>query len=77
MQGRARRAITLFGAAAALHEAFGNPPPPIYRADNNRGIATARARIDESTFSAAWGAGQAMTLEQATEYALASEDAAS
>jgi predicted ATPase/class 3 adenylate cyclase len=70
MHGRARRAVTLFGAAAALREAFGTPPPPINQADNERGIATARAQLDEATFNAAWIAGRAMTLEQAVAYAL-------
>jgi len=51
MQGKARRAITLFGAAAALREAWGNPPPPINQADNERGIAAARAQLDEAAFN--------------------------
>jgi predicted ATPase/class 3 adenylate cyclase len=70
MQGRARRAITLFGAAVALREANGTPPPPIYGEDNERGIAAARAQLNEAAFNAAWSAGQAMTQEQIIEYAL-------
>ena len=70
MQGKARRAITLFGAAAALREAWGNPPPPINQADNERGIAAARAQLDEAAFNVAWSVGQTMTLEQVIEYAL-------
>ena len=74
MQGKAKRAITLFGAAAARRAAIGYPPPPINQADNERGIATARAQLDEATFNAAWDAGQAMTLEQAIVYALEGSD---
>ncbi len=35
-----------------------------------RGVAAARAQLDEATFTAAWAEGRAMTLEQAFEYAL-------
>jgi DNA-binding CsgD family transcriptional regulator/tetratricopeptide (TPR) repeat protein len=35
-----------------------------------RGIAAARAQLDEAAFAAAWAEGRAMTLEQAIEYAL-------
>jgi len=74
MQGQAKRAITLFGAAAALREAWGNPPQPTYQADNERGIASAHAQLDEATFNAAWSTGQAMTSEQAIAYALEESD---
>ena len=38
-----------------------------------RGVAAARAQLDEAAFNAAWGEGRAMTLEQAIEYALAEQ----
>jgi tetratricopeptide (TPR) repeat protein len=70
LQGQARRAIALYGVAAALREAFGTPPAPVYLADNERGIATARTQLDEPTFTMAWEAGRAMTPEQAIDFAL-------
>jgi hypothetical protein len=33
-------------------------------------MAVARAQLDEPTFAAAWTAGQAMSVEQASAYAL-------
>ena len=35
-----------------------------------RSVASARAALGEATFVAAWAEGQAMTLDQAIEYAL-------
>jgi hypothetical protein len=37
---------------------------------HQRGLATARAQLDDATFAAAWAAGQALTLEQAIAEAL-------
>jgi len=37
-------------------------------------VATLRAQLDEAAFSRAWAEGQAMTMEQAIEYALAKEN---
>ena len=36
-----------------------------------RGIASARAQLDDATFDAAWAAGRAMPSEDAIDYALA------
>jgi hypothetical protein len=40
------------------------------RKDYERYLASARAQLDEAAWEAAWQEGQAMTLEQAVEYAL-------
>jgi predicted ATPase/DNA-binding CsgD family transcriptional regulator len=77
MQNKARRAVTLFGAAAALREVFDTPLPPINQADNERGIAAARAQLDEATFMTAWKAGRDMLQEQVIAYALAESGTAS
>ena len=37
-------------------------------------LARVRAQLDEAAFAAAWAEGQAMTIEQAIEYALNSND---
>jgi hypothetical protein len=76
MQGRTQRATTLFGAAASIRDVNNMPAPPLYKADNERGMAVARAQLDEATINVAWDAGQKMTLEQAIEYALETGDEA-
>ncbi|MGH3146635.1 MAG: tetratricopeptide repeat protein, partial [Rubrobacter sp.] len=69
-RGNHERATRLFGAGEALHETIAAPLPPCERADYDRGVATARAGLDERSFDAAWTQGRAMTPEQAVEYAL-------
>ncbi len=77
MQGNRRRAALLFGAAEALREAVGAFVLPLYRAEYDRGVAAARAGLTEATFNAAWSEGRAMTPEQAVEYVLGIQEAAS
>ena len=72
-QGAAERAARLFGHAAAVRAAVGAPRPPSEGEAYGRDVATARARLDEATFAAAWRAGQAMSPEQAVVDALAEE----
>jgi tetratricopeptide (TPR) repeat protein len=64
------RAVRIFGAAEALRETLHNPHQPIYIDLYLRGVAAARAQLDEATFAAAWAAGRELTLEQATAEAL-------
>ena len=73
MQGGHKRAALLFGTAEALREAVGAFVLPLYRSEYDRGLAAARAGLDEATFSAAWAEGRAMTPEKALEYALGTE----
>lgn len=40
---------------------------------HDRNVAAVRAQLDEATFAAAWAEGRAMILEQAIDYALATE----
>ena len=71
-QGRAGRAARLFGAAErgaeSLHQQVVLRQ---YGDDYDRAVATARARLGEDAFAAAWAAGRAMALEDAVAYALA------
>ncbi len=66
-------AARLSGAAEALREALGTPVPPVNRAEYERNVRAMRAQIDEKAFAAAWAEGRAMTLQQATAYALGTE----
>jgi predicted ATPase/DNA-binding XRE family transcriptional regulator len=72
--GDAARAARLFGAAAALRERFGAATAPHDREFSERHIATARARIGEDAFAAAWADGAAMSLEDAIADALDERD---
>ena len=64
------RAARLWGAAERLRQAIGCRSAPAARATYERALAVIRAQFDESTFAAAWAAGQALTLEQAIAEAL-------
>jgi len=63
-QGDPAWAARLWGAAESLREAIGVPLPPVYRADIERSVASARTRLGERTFAAEWAEGRMMTPEQ-------------
>jgi tetratricopeptide (TPR) repeat protein len=65
----ASRAARLWGAAEAWHTARGAPLWPADRAERDRYVPVARARVDEATFAAAWAEGSAMGLERGAAYA--------
>jgi len=69
-QGYIKRAVQLSGAAEALREAVGSSMSPAVQSIRADCLARARSQLDEPTFTAAWEAGRAMSLEQAIEYAL-------
>ncbi len=69
-QMQAKRAARLFGAAETLREAIDAPLPPTERASHDSDLAEVCAALSEEAFATAWAEGRAMTLEQATEYAL-------
>lgn len=64
------RAGRLLGAATTLYQSLDASIAPKDIAEYNQHIATIRSRIGEADFMNAWDGGQAMTLEQAIEYAL-------
>jgi len=65
VQGQPAWAARLWGAAEALRQHIGAPLPPVYRADYERSVASARALLGEKPFAAAWAQGRGMTPEQA------------
>ncbi len=69
-RGQPAQAARLFGAAAALREAFGPPVPPVYRASYERDLDVARTQTDAVSWAAAWAAGRTLPLEQAIDEAL-------
>ncbi len=70
-EGNAQKAARLYGASEALRQALGTPLPTSYRADYERNLSTLRTQLDESSLSAAWAEGRALTMQQAAIYALA------
>jgi tetratricopeptide (TPR) repeat protein len=67
-------AARLFGAAEALREGTGYAVESLNRSAYACSVAMIRARLGEASFSAAWAAGRAMTLEQAIAEALGNRD---
>ena len=62
-------ALQLAGAAAALRAAIGAPLSPAEATRQNRLLEPARQALSIAEAEAAWQAGYAMPLEDATEYA--------
>jgi predicted ATPase/Tfp pilus assembly protein PilF len=76
VSGRPEPGARLCGRAARLRDEIGSPFPPWERLGHDRRIASARASLgNDAAFDLAWREGQAMTLEQALEYALQEQSA--
>src|SRR5579863_6445856 len=69
-QGEPAKAARLWGTAEALRDAMAAPMYPIYLADYDKAVATARSELGENTFAAAWAEGRATPLEQTINEAL-------
>lgn len=78
LQGRPVSAARLAGAAEALRKAIGHPVQPLERVnyDYEAFIASTRGALGEAAFEAAFSEGQAMSPEQAIEYALSADESA-
>jgi tetratricopeptide (TPR) repeat protein len=70
VQGRAKRALRLAGAAAVLRERLSEPPWPYERAALARWLTPAYQALDEQAQGAAWTEGRAMPLEKAITLAM-------
>jgi DNA-binding NarL/FixJ family response regulator len=57
-----------------LREAWGVPLEPALRPLEEPYLVGARSQLDESTWSAVWEEGRAMSMEAAFEYALSEEE---
>jgi DNA-binding NarL/FixJ family response regulator len=64
-QGDPARAAQLWASAKELRDAIGAPLPPVYRADYEYAVSTARTQLGEKAFATAWAEGRTMTPEQA------------
>jgi len=70
LEGRAARGARLHGAADALCAAAGAPLPPPDQRQDERTVATGRARLGEQAFTGAVMAGRDLALEAAIAEAL-------
>ena len=76
-KGEAERAVRLWGAAQALHEAKGMPRDIDFLAEADARISHVRSGMGEQAWDEAWRKGRAMTIEEAIAYALEDEGAGS
>lgn len=75
-EGKPARGARLLGAGASVNPRFGSLySSPDLRVDGEDSVATVRSVLGEEAFAKAWAEGQAMTLDEAVEYALAEEAA--
>lgn len=70
-QDQLEQAAKLFGYAEALRAPIGSVIDPTDQPDYKRIILRVQSALGKEVFSAAWAEGQAMTLEQVIDYALA------
>ena len=69
-QGYFIRALQLFGATDALLTPISARVLPDDRTSYDRNVAAIRTQLPAEVYTATWAEGQAMTMEQAIEYAL-------
>jgi DNA-binding CsgD family transcriptional regulator len=69
-----QRAARLFGVAQALREALGYQQSPKERSLREPYLAVARSRLGEAAWDTAFAEGQAMSFEEAVEYALSVDE---
>jgi tetratricopeptide (TPR) repeat protein len=73
--GRARAAASLGAVSSRILAEVGYAPSPREREMNEGLMARARSMLDEPTWEQAWEAGEAMSLEQAVDFALSNTSA--
>jgi len=69
-EGRNARATRLCAAAAALRSTAQTPLPPTEQDDFDKVVMTARAELDERTFTEEWKIGSTLAQDDAVSYAL-------
>jgi predicted ATPase/DNA-binding XRE family transcriptional regulator len=69
-EGRNARATRLCGAAAALRSTAQTPLPQTEQDDIDKVVMTARAELDERTFTEQWKIGSTLAQDDAVSYAL-------
>ncbi len=72
--GQIEPAARLAGAVEALCRVVGSVLDSVEQKLHDTAVNAARAQFDAATFDALWAEGQAMTIEQAIDYALEASD---
>ncbi len=72
-QDEPERAVQHWALAASIRAAIVAPTPPVYRVPYVQAVTTARERLGEERFLAAWNKGRNLSLEQAQAVAGASQ----
>ena len=67
----AQQAARLFGAAEAILDAIGARLEPVDEREYQASLTAVHARLSPTAFEEAWAEGQALTVEQAVDEALA------
>jgi non-specific serine/threonine protein kinase len=77
LRGQARRTAKLYGAGEVLQETGGFSFAALASSeyDYEGYLDLVRARLEDEEFEAAWAEGRRMSIEDAVEYALSTEDA--
>jgi predicted ATPase/class 3 adenylate cyclase/Tfp pilus assembly protein PilF len=70
MQQDIEHAVRLLGATSAFYEQIRFLMSPLERSQHERNLEAVREALTAEAFEAGWAEGQAMTLEQAIDYAL-------
>lgn len=73
-EGQASRAVTLWSAAEAIRASIGHMRPALRNDEYRECVEAVREQLDEKALSVTIAAGQAMSFDQAVEYALAMDD---
>jgi len=74
-QNQLQRAARLIGAENIFSAEWGVRLQPMEQSEYDRSVTTTREKMGQQTFNARWTEGQAMTFEQAIDYALAEPEA--
>ena len=73
-QSRFRVAALLWGADDGLRASIGMPLPPHEQGEYRAAIEATRAALGDGEYTAAWNEGRALTMDGATDFALAQQD---
>ena len=68
--GQPQRAARLLSAAEIIRQAGGYASEGVDQAQVDQNLAATRAALDDAAFDKAWTRGEAMSAEEAIEYAL-------
>jgi len=72
-QGQAEKAVRLFGAATVLRSSIGSVIDPVDQARYKKNLESLRAKLGKKKYKTAWDEGRAMTMGEASAFALGNQ----